>query len=198
VESSQPLIESFKHQLTVRLPDDPVLIRGDAVRLTQAIANLLKDAAVYTEPGGRIDVDARRVDHDVRLSVRDSGIGHSPDSLERIFERVSQIPPGRERVQKGIGTGLALVRQLVELHGGSVLVRSEDPEHGGEILVHLPALVDQGIDRVEPVPLESSPTRPLAATETASTPLPQARIDIDTDDRMRDAQAAIPRGGSRV
>ena len=125
-------------QLTVKLPEDALVIRGDAVRLTQVVANLINNAAKYTERGGRIDV---AVDHDgaeVRVSVRDNGIGIAADALEQIFDLFSQLPGGHERAQGGLGIGLTLARRLVEMHGGTVEARSEGPNRGTEIVVRLP------------------------------------------------------------
>jgi PAS domain S-box-containing protein len=151
VETTRPLIDSFEHELSVRVPDDPVLVRGDAVRLTQVVANLVNNAAKYTEPGGRIEVAVERAAAGVRLSVRDNGIGIPVDALERIFELFSQIPTGQERAQGGLGIGLTLARRLVELHGGTVEARSDGPNLGTEIVVHLPEARD-AVERAEPAP----------------------------------------------
>jgi PAS domain S-box-containing protein len=139
VEATRPFIDSFGHALTVRLPEDPVVIRGDAARLTQVVANLLNNAAKYSERGGRIEVAVEASESRVKLRVRDTGIGLDVDALERVFELYSQIPAGRERAQGGLGIGLALVRRLVELHNGSVRARSEGKNRGSEFVVDLPA-----------------------------------------------------------
>jgi CheY-like chemotaxis protein/anti-sigma regulatory factor (Ser/Thr protein kinase) len=139
VEAARPFIDSFGHALTVRLPENPVVIRGDAARLTQVVANLLNNAAKYSERGGRIELTVEATESRVKVRVRDSGIGLAPDVLERVFELYSQIPAGRERAQGGLGIGLALVRRLVELHDGSVLARSEGANRGSEFIVDLPA-----------------------------------------------------------
>jgi PAS domain S-box-containing protein len=139
VEAAGPFIDSFGHALTVRLPEHPVVIRGDAARLTQVIANLLNNAAKYSERGGRIEITVEATESRVKVRVRDSGIGLDADALERVFELYSQIPAGRERAQGGLGIGLALVRRLVELHDGSVSARSEGTNRGSEFIVDLPA-----------------------------------------------------------
>ena len=147
VEATRPLIDSGAHQLTVKLPEDALVIRGDAVRLTQVVANLINNAAKYTERGGRIDV---AVDHDgseVRVSVRDNGIGIAADALERIFDLFSQLPGGHERAEGGLGIGLTLARRLVEMHGGTVEARSEGPNRGTEIVVRLPATAFEAAPR---------------------------------------------------
>jgi PAS domain S-box-containing protein len=139
VEAAGPFIDSFGHALTVRLPEHPVVIRGDAARLTQVVANLLNNAAKYSERGGRIEIIVEATESRIKLRVRDSGIGLDADALERVFELYSQIPAGRERAQGGLGIGLALVRRLVELHDGSVSARSEGANRGSEFIVDLPA-----------------------------------------------------------
>ena len=156
VETAQPLIDAFGHHLTVQLPEVAVPIRGDAVRLTQVVANLLNNAAKYTERGGRIEVAVRREGEGVRLTVRDNGIGVAAGDLETIFELFSQMPSGRERAQGGLGIGLTLVKRLVELHGGTVEARSDGPERGMEIVVQLPAAMDE---RAEP--LRTPPPAPV-------------------------------------
>jgi PAS domain S-box-containing protein len=139
VEATRPFIDSFGHTLAVRLPEASVVIRGDTARLTQVVANLLNNAAKYTDRGGRIEVAVEASESRVKLRVRDSGIGLDADALERVFELYSQIPAGRERAQGGLGIGLALVRRLIELHNGSVSARSEGPNRGSEFVVDLPA-----------------------------------------------------------
>ena len=151
-EVTRPLIESFGHALTVAVPDDTVVVHGDAVRLTQAVANLMNNAAKYTEAGGHIEIRLEREGEGARLSVRDNGIGLAADALERIFDLFSQIPAGLERAQGGLGIGLALARRLVELHGGTVEARSDGPNRGSEIVVRLPAVVDGA-----PAPVRATP-----------------------------------------
>ena len=110
--------------------------------MTQAVANLMNNAAKYTESGGHIELALDREGAAVRLSVRDDGIGLAADALERIFDLFSQIPAGMERAQGGLGIGLTLARRLVELHGGTVEARSDGPNRGSEIVVRLPAATD--------------------------------------------------------
>jgi PAS domain S-box-containing protein len=143
VEAARPLVDAFGHQLLVRLPEAPVPMRGDTVRLTQVVANLLNNAAKYTERGGRIEVAVGRDGERVRLTVRDNGIGVAPGELERIFDLFSQMPSGRERAQGGLGIGLTLVKRLVELHEGTIEARSDGPKLGMEMVVQLPAAADE-------------------------------------------------------
>ena len=138
VETSTPLIEAGRHQLAISLPSEPVTLDGDPVRLAQVIANLLNNAAKYTEQGGQIWLTARRQGTDVVVSVRDTGIGISADMLPRVFEMFTQVDQSEARAQGGLGIGLTLVENLVRMHGGSVEARSEGPARGSEFIVRLP------------------------------------------------------------
>jgi PAS domain S-box-containing protein len=138
VDTTRPLIDSFRHELTVVLPDGPLRLRGDAVRLTQVVANLLNNAAKYTEPGGRIHLSVQREAGRVSLSVQDNGIGIAPDELGRIFDLFTQTAAARERAQGGLGIGLTIVKRLVEIHDGTVEARSDGAHKGTEIIVRLP------------------------------------------------------------
>jgi CheY-like chemotaxis protein len=106
-------------------------------------SNLLNNAAKFTEPGGHISLTAERQDSEIVVSVKDTGIGITPEMLPRIWDLFTQADSSRERSQGGLGLGLTLVKRLVELHGGSVNAFSEGPNRGSEIVVHLPALVGQ-------------------------------------------------------
>jgi PAS domain S-box-containing protein len=138
VEASRPLVEAAAHRLTVALPSAPVYLDADPTRLAQVLANLLTNAAKYTERGGDIRLTAERRTGDVVVSVRDTGIGISPEHLPRLFEMFSQVDSALERSQGGLGIGLALVKGLVEMHGGTVEARSEGRGRGSEFVVRLP------------------------------------------------------------
>jgi signal transduction histidine kinase/response regulator RpfG family c-di-GMP phosphodiesterase len=140
VESVRPLIDAHAHQLTVTLPPEPVQLDADPIRLAQIFSNLLHNAAKYTEKGGHIWVTAERRSGELVVSVRDTGIGISAEHLPRLFEMFSQIAPALERSQGGLGIGLALVKGLVELHGGSVEAQSAGSGKGSEFSVRLPAV----------------------------------------------------------
>jgi signal transduction histidine kinase len=179
LEVTRPLIDSFGHELTVRLPEQPQPIRGDSVRLAQIVCNLLNNAAKYTEPGGRIEVALEREGPGVRLSVRDNGIGMAADALTRIFEPFSQLPTGRERERGGLGIGLTLVKRLVELHGGAVEARSAGPRLGSELIVRLPLSADQVLDPTPPpaaVPGRCPSLRILAVDDNADIALGLANV----------------------
>ncbi|HEX2227025.1 MAG TPA: ATP-binding protein, partial [Candidatus Binatia bacterium] len=141
VEISKPLIADFDHHLTISLPSEPLTLDADPVRLEQIISNLLNNAAKYTDPGGQISLTAQRENDHVTVSVRDSGIGISPEMMSRIFEMFAQVEQSGHRTQGGLGLGLTLVRTLVELHGGTVEVQSEGPGRGSEFIVRLPLQV---------------------------------------------------------
>lgn len=143
VESSRPAIEQCGHELTISLPPEPVYLDGDLVRLSQAILNLLNNAAKYTERGGRIWLTAERLESEVVVRIKDTGVGISAEKLPRLFEMFFQVDRTLERSQGGLGIGLSLVRRLVELHGGRVEARSEGMGKGSEFSVRLPILVDQ-------------------------------------------------------
>ena len=140
VEMVQPLIDERAHELRVLPLTRPLCVRGDFERLAQAIGNLLENAARYTEAEGRIVLRALEDDEGVSIHIEDNGIGIAPDSLSIIFDLFAQAHRSAERPQGGLGIGLALVRNLVELHGGDVEARSAGPGRGSEFIVRLPLL----------------------------------------------------------
>lgn len=152
VETSQPLIDAAGLQLSVALPEEPLVLHGDPVRLAQILSNLLNNASKYTNPGGKIWLHARREGDQALISVRDTGIGISPEALARIFDMFMQVDQGTHRSQGGLGIGLTLVRSLVEMHGGAVTAHSEGSGRGSEFIVSLPLAA--GEPRSESAPLE--------------------------------------------
>ena len=138
VEASRPLAERDQQTIDVSLPEQPIFLDADPVRLTQVFSNLFNNACQYTEPGGRIWLTAERQDNEVVLVVRDSGIGMPADQLDGIFEMFAQVDDESERPRRGLGIGLTLVRRLVQLHGGTVTARSEGRGLGSEFEVRLP------------------------------------------------------------
>ncbi len=143
VETVEPAILARNHVLTVEVPDKALVIYGDALRLTQAIGNVLGNAAKYTDCGGRITLRAVRRKCDVEISVRDTGIGIAPEVLPRIFDLFTQLGQQTERSQSGLGIGLALVRRLVEMHGGTVTAHSTGPGCGSEFVIRLPLSIER-------------------------------------------------------
>jgi PAS domain S-box-containing protein len=140
VETSRPWIDERRHRLELSLPPEPILLLADPTRLTQAVANLINNAAKYTEPGGRIEVSALRAAGEAVLRVRDTGVGIAPEMLPDIFNMFTQVDRSLDRSQGGLGIGLTLVRRLVELHDGSVKAYSDGPGHGSEFVIRLPCL----------------------------------------------------------
>jgi len=139
VETSRSLVDALEHELTVVLPSEPLLVLGDFARVAQILSNLINNAAKYTDKGGRISVTAAAERGQVVFRVRDSGMGIPRDLLSSIFELFTQADRTLDRSQGGLGVGLALVRRLVEMQGGSVSAYSEGPDQGSEFTVRLPA-----------------------------------------------------------
>ena len=140
VEAVQPAIIAKRHRLTVEATAAPVL-EVDPVRLTQVISNLLTNAAKYTDPGGSILLKTLRDSGSVQIQVTDSGIGLEPEMFARVFEMFVQLEPAKEHTEGGLGIGLALVKALVELHGGGIEVRSAGFGTGSTFTVSLPPSV---------------------------------------------------------
>jgi signal transduction histidine kinase len=141
VEAIRPLLEDRQQTLTVDLPPEPVRLAADPTRLEQVLANLLNNAAKYTDQGGHIGLSARREASELVLRVRDTGEGIAPDMLTCIFEPFVQADRVLHQSQGGLGIGLTLVRRLVEMHGGTVAAHSDGPGKGSEFVVRLPALL---------------------------------------------------------
>ena len=140
VETVHPLLDERGHQLTLELPEAGVTVFGDPTRLTQAIANVLGNAAKYTDKGGQISLTAAVSHDDVEIQVRDNGIGIRPELLPHVFELFTQLDRDEGRTQGGLGIGLALVQRLVQMHGGEVSAMSDGPGRGSEFVIRLPRL----------------------------------------------------------
>ncbi|HEY4214313.1 MAG TPA: PAS domain S-box protein [Steroidobacteraceae bacterium] len=138
VETARPAIDAKQHVLTLEVPKEPVEIFADPLRLAQVIANLLTNAAKYTDPEGNITLKATREGDGVVLRVRDSGIGIPPQMIPELFNMFAQVQSDRDRSEGGLGIGLALARGLIELHGGHIEARSAGLGEGAEFLVRLP------------------------------------------------------------
>ena len=138
IEAARPLIDAKRHELTLELPIQTLRVDADLVRLSQVFANLLINAAKYTDAGGKIQLRAWQEDGQVAVSVRDNGIGIAPEMMPRLFRLFSQARTALERSEGGLGIGLALVKGVVALHGGSVQARSDGPHLGSEFTVRLP------------------------------------------------------------
>jgi PAS domain S-box-containing protein len=169
IETSEPLIRAAGHLLSVSLPEESLWIDGDAVRLAQILANLLNNAARYTDDGGHLSVHARRQEATVVISVCDNGAGIPAEALPRLFEMFSRGDGSSGRGHGGLGIGLALARRLAEIHGGSIEARSEGPGKGSEFTVRLP--------------LAAKPGSASCARGGPEPVLPQSRILVVDDNR---------------
>lgn len=144
VETSQPLIAAQGHHLSVKLPSRPVIVEGDAARLTQVVANLLNNAAKYTPAGGRIQVEVVHDGHEASVAVEDTGIGIPRDMLARVFDMFAQVDRSMPPSQTGLGIGLAISRRLAELHGGGLAAFSEGEGMGSRFVLKLPLAEARG------------------------------------------------------
>jgi len=141
IETARPLIDARRHELTLEMSDELLTVEGDPTRLVQIVGNILHNAAKFMDPGGRIVVRVEREDAYAVISVRDFGMGIEPELVTKIFELFSQVHKQSETPHGGLGIGLALVRRLVEMHGGVVTADSRGRGSGTEVVVRLP-LVD--------------------------------------------------------
>jgi signal transduction histidine kinase/ActR/RegA family two-component response regulator len=142
VESTRALVERYGHALHLAVPAEPLFVDGDTDRLLQIFTNLLANAVTYTPLGGRIDARIERIDRDVVVQVRDDGMGLDADMLPHVFDLFAQASGANRRVQGGLGLGLTVVKEMVELHGGHVSVHSDGPGRGSTFTVVLPLLDD--------------------------------------------------------
>ncbi len=168
VEACRPLIERQEHTLVLDLPEEPVMVNGDSMRLTQVFSNLLNNAAKYTDNGGSIAVRLDQDEHEVRVSVDDNGIGIAADQVGKVFDMFAQVERTSERVQGGLGIGLNIVKHLVSMHGGSIAVRSKGLGAGSSFTVCLP---------LSPKKEEKSPAG--EAAHAAKTIAPQRILIVD-------------------
>ena len=153
VETCRPAIDTARHALVVDLPAESMLVHADFVRLAQVVSNLLNNAVRYTASGGRIELRVRREARDAVISVSDNGIGIAPDVLPRLFDMFMQGGRDPRGAQGGLGIGLALAKNLVELHGGTIEARSDGVDRGAQFIVRLPVLATQRPAPGKPRPL---------------------------------------------
>ena len=149
LETSRPLLDGSRHRVVVRASEEPLIVDGDVVRLTQVVANLLNNAAKYTDAGGTIEVTSRRDGESAVVEIRDNGIGLATEQVPRLFEMFSQIDSARNRAGGGLGIGLSLALRLARMHGGAVSARSDGLGKGSTFSVRLPLLEVAGDAPIE-------------------------------------------------
>ncbi len=204
IETVGPLIQERSHQLLVELPDGPAPVNGDPLRLTQVLGNVLSNAAKYTEKGGRIELAARREGGSVEVRVRDSGIGIPPTLLPKIFDMFTQLNHLPGRPQTGLGIGLALVRKLLAMHGGTITAYSEGEGCGSEFILTLPIIPEkfEGGTPTGAVPqrIERSAMHETDPGETKSPAGVRRRILVadDNSDALESLSMLLQLGGHEV
>ena len=138
IETVQPTVDAADHDLHLAVPDEPIRLRGDHARVTQIVGNLVSNAARYTPHGGEIRVTLRTEGRWAKIEVADNGIGIAPEQQGRIFDIFAQVAPDGRMNQEGLGIGLALIKQLVELHDGRILLTHSAPDQGSSFEIWLP------------------------------------------------------------
>jgi signal transduction histidine kinase len=141
LETNHPHLEAAGHKLQIDFPCFPLHVEADISRLTQVFSNLLNNAIKYTEKGGLIRLSVQQYNDRVKVSIQDNGVGIPPQMLPFVFEKFTQVDQQLKRSQGGLGIGLSLVKQLVELHGGTVDVKSDGEHLGSEFIVNLPVVL---------------------------------------------------------
>ena len=144
VETARPSIDERRHTLTLDLTEEVLAVEGDKARLVQVIGNILNNAVKFMEPGGQILLKVAREGTSVAMTVKDNGIGIPSEQVPKIFDLFTQVHSKSDNVQGGLGIGLALVRRIVEMHGGTVAAHSPGPGQGTEVVVRLPLFAMQG------------------------------------------------------
>ena len=172
VETSRPMIDARRHELHVTLPDTPVRISGDLVRLTQVVSNLLNNAAKFQDEGGWVSVSAAREGERAVIRVADRGMGIPPELIDTVFDLFAQVERTMDRAEGGLGIGLSLVRNLVQMHGGQVSARSAGRGRGSEFCVSLPCL-----------PVESALVPDARMSALAERPITGLRVLVVDDNR---------------
>jgi PAS domain S-box-containing protein len=187
IETARPLLNSKQHSLALDLPKQAVHLEADSIRLAQIFANVLINAAKYTNPGGHIALRAVTSGEEVEVTIRDNGIGISAELMPRIFSLYAQGREAFGRDEGGLGIGLALVRGLVTLHGGTIEARSDGPDKGSEFVIRLP------IGR----PFAKAPEPEFRADPAADAGLSVLVVD-DNRDAAEMCAAVLEMSGHRV
>jgi CheY-like chemotaxis protein len=194
------MVEGAGHELIVQFPVEPITVAGDAVRLTQVFANLIANAAKYTNRGGKIWVTISRSAGRAVVSVRDNGIGIPASHLRSVFDMFMQVDRAGRRAQGGLGIGLTLVRSLVDMHGGRVQAHSAGLGTGSEFIVELPSTADSSLPADVPEQIEPLPTQTILlvddnpdAIETLASLLATLGATVATASSGREALAMLDR-----
>jgi len=204
VETVQPLILERGHQFTIDVPDESIRIYGDPLRLTQALGNVLSNAAKYTERAGRISLLARRSGDTVEIRVRDTGIGIPAALLPMIFDMFTQLKNETDRSQSGLGIGLALVRKLLEMHGGTVTASSDGDGLGSEFLITLPVIASWMALGSALADVRANGHDPAADVPAAADPIATAQVRRrilvadDNSDALESLATLLELGGHEV
>ena len=167
VEVSRPLIDQRKHRLTLTIPREPILVFADSIRLAQVIANLLNNAAKYTEEQGRIDLIVDQIGQEAVIRIVDTGVGIAPNMLSSVFDLFTQAQGSVSRSEGGLGIGLSLVRSLVQMHDGVVTARSAGLGQGSQFEVRLPIRQAGSLKAPSPQPIvpEKIPSRRILVVD---------------------------------
>ena len=152
VETVRPTLRAQGHELTIDIPERPIWLDADEVRLTQILSNLLNNAAQYTAPRGKVAIQATQLEDEVEIRVIDTGLGIAPEALPRVFDMFTQVGPPELRAPSSLGIGLRLVKGLVEMHGGRIEARSDGVGRGSVFVVRLPVGKGPGAERREASP----------------------------------------------
>jgi signal transduction histidine kinase len=199
VETVQPLIEERGHTLRVEIPDGVLTVLGDPTRLMQAIGNVLSNAAKYTERGGELTLRAAQSgSSEAEIRIRDNGIGIPPDLMPMIFNLFTQLDRTSGPAQSGLGIGLALVRRLVEMHGGSVTAQSDGPGRGSEFVIRLPLLMGDRIARDDQLNVLSTPEQSMMNSEETTPTQRRILVADDNNDALESLATLLQLSGHEV
>jgi PAS domain S-box-containing protein len=190
VETARPLIDSKQHVMETVLPSEPIELEVDPLRLSQALSNLLTNAAKYTDPAGHIRLVVSADAGDLSMAVRDSGIGVSAEAIPKLFEMFSQVDSPVDRAEGGLGIGLALVKGLVALHGGTVEAASDGPGRGSTFTIHLP--------RTAVVAAKRTPSATASASRPAAGPRCKVLVADDNSDAAQTLALILNMSGYEV
>ena len=159
VQATDGLMKERRHRVDLTMQSTPLAIKGDPTRLVQVLVNLLNNAARYTPPGGQVDITARRREDRIEVNVRDTGVGIPEQMLTKIFDMYTRVSAPTESAADGLGIGLALVKEIVALHDGTVSVSSDGPGQGAEFVISFPAYLGQEpVSNPTPLPMRLPPS----------------------------------------